>query len=261
MANGISSHLIPPLRGGLIVSVQADEGSPLNRPEIIAALAQAVAVPGVVALRLNGPGNITAVRGVTGLPIIGLFKEYGPDGRVWITPTFARAAALAEAGANIIALDATWRARLPGESVGDLIGRIHTTLGVPVMADISSEAEGLEAAEAGADLVGTTLAGYTRPPFADPLDPPDLELIRRLAPRLSIPLVAEGRLNTPALARQALEAGAHAVVVGSMITRPEVIARSFVKALASPPKFSSVEHPSPGVKSSSRRGGEDGGKG
>jgi putative N-acetylmannosamine-6-phosphate epimerase len=244
MPEDIFSTLIARFKGGLIVSVQADEGSPLNRPEIIAALAQAVSVPGVLGLRINGPENIAAVRAVSTLPIIGLYKEYDPDGRVWITPTFARAQALARAGADILALDATRRDRFPGESVGALIDRIHTILGVPVMTDISSEEEGLEAAAAGANLVGTTLSGYARPPFADPLDPPDLDLIARLAPALPVPVIAEGRFNSPALARQALEAGAQAVVVGSMITRPEVIARAFVTALA----------PSPGAKSAPGEG-------
>jgi putative N-acetylmannosamine-6-phosphate epimerase len=223
--------LIASLKGGLIVSVQADEASPLNRPEILAAMAQSVAVPGVVGLRMNEPRNVQAVRPRTNLPIIGIFKTYGEDGRVWITPDFDKARRLAEAGADFIALDAAFRDRAGGESVPDLVGQIHLRLSLPVMADISNDEEGAAAAEAGADLVGTTLAGYTRPPFADPLDPPDLELVARLAAALRVPVIAEGRYNTPGLARQALDAGAHAVVVGSMITRPEVIARSFVRAI------------------------------
>ncbi len=222
---------IKALKGGLIVSVQASEASPLNRPEILAALAQAAAVPGVVGLRMNEPKNIQAARPRVRLPIIGIFKTYGPDGRVWITPDFEKARLLAGAGADMIALDATGRSRAAGESLQELIEKIHQSLDLPVMADISSAEEGAAAAKMGADLVGTTLSGYTRPPFADPLDPPDLGLVARLAAALPVPVIAEGRYNTPALARQALEAGAHAIVVGSMITRPDLIARSFVQAL------------------------------
>ncbi len=227
-----STNILESLKNGLIVSVQAGEGSPLNRPEILAAMAQqATAVPGVVGLRMNEPKNIQSVRHRVSLPIIGIFKAYGADGRVWITPDFEKARRLAEAGANIIALDATDRSRAPGESVRELVEKIHQRLDLPVMADISSKEEGVAAAEMGVDLVGTTLSGYTRPPFAGPFDPPDLELVARLAAALRVPVIAEGRYNTPALARQALEAGAYAVVVGSMITRPDMIARSFVQAL------------------------------
>ncbi len=225
------STSIEALKGGLIVSVQAGESSPLNRPEILAALARAVVVPGVVGLRMNAPANIAAARAVVALPIIGIFKAYGADGRVWITPDFEKARRLAEAGANIIALDATDRSRSPGESVRELVEKIHQRLSLVVMADISNKEEGVAAAEMGVDLVGTTLSGYTCPPFAGPFDPPDLELVARLAAALRVPVIAEGRYNTPALARQALEAGAYAVVVGSMITRPDMIARSFVQAL------------------------------
>ena len=227
----MNDEIISRLKTGLIVSVQANEGSPLNRPEILAALARTVVLPGVVGLRMNAPENIAAARVAVRLPIIGIHKTYDPQGRVWITPDFAKARSLAEAGADIIALDATERQRPTGESLGELIANIHSQLGLPVMADIACYEEGMAAADMGADLVATTLAGYTRLPYAESHDPPDLALVTRLSPVLSVPLIAEGRYNTPALARQALEAGAHAVVVGSMITRPDLIARSFVQAL------------------------------
>jgi len=223
------ANLIEALRGGLIVSVQEDAGSPLDSPQTIAALAQAVAIPGVVGLRINDPKNIQAVRQVVDLPILGIFKTYGEDGRVRITPRYEMAQACVEAGASIIALDPS--SVEPVDALGQLIDRLHTRLNVPVMADVASVADGLAACQAGADLLATTLSGYARPPFADLLDPPDLGLVRRLAQATPVPVIAEGRYNTPDLARQALEAGAFAVVVGSAITRPEVITRMFVRAI------------------------------
>jgi N-acylglucosamine-6-phosphate 2-epimerase len=226
-----TAELLDTLKGGLIVSVQQDQGNPLNRPEVIAALAQVAAVPGVVGLRLNEPRNIRAVRAVIDLPVIGIYKVHPPGERAWITPSYEEARQLVEAGAHILAVDATERARPAGETFEALCAAIHQRLGLPVMADIATFEEGLAAARAGADLVATTLSGYTQAPFADPLAPPDLALVQRLHAALDLPVIAEGRYNTPALVRQALEVGAHAAVVGSAITRPDVIARMFVRAL------------------------------
>jgi N-acylglucosamine-6-phosphate 2-epimerase len=238
MSERVAGSLLS-LKGGLVVSVQADGGDPLDDPAIIAALARTVAVPGCRALRINGPANIRAVRAAVDRPIIGIYKWRAGEGgagkgagRVWITPAFEMAQACREAGADVIALDATAVSPRPfGDSVSELISRIHGELGVPVLADVSDLAEGVAAAAAGADMVGSTLAGYVRSPLAGPFDPPDLALVEQLARAVSVPVIAEGRYNTPALARQALDAGAWAVVVGSAITRPALIARSFVEAL------------------------------
>jgi len=229
---GMWDGLFAGLAGGLIVSVQADAESPLCEPRIIAAMARAVAVPGCVGLRINSPEHIRAVRAAVALPIIGIDKHRGADGRVWITPTLAAARACVEAGADIVALDATHSPRPFAESVAELIARIHRELAVPVMADVATLDEGVAAAQAGADLVASTLSGYVGECHADPFDAPDLELVANLARALAVPVIAEGRYNTPELARQALQAGALAVVVGSAITRPELIAASFVRALA-----------------------------
>lgn len=220
------------LAGGLIVSVQAEAGSPLDDPQIIAALAREVAVPGCVALRINSPAHIRAVREAVALPIIGIDKRYTADRRVWITPTFEAARKCALAGATIVAIDATGGPRAFGEEVPELIGRIHGELGLPVMADVACLEEGVAAARAGADLVASTLSGYVPVRRASPYDPPDLQLVADLARAVGVPVIAEGRYNTPALAGQALRAGALAVVVGSAITRPGLIAASFARELA-----------------------------
>jgi putative N-acetylmannosamine-6-phosphate epimerase len=226
------NDLIASMEDGLIVSVQADLESPLGDPHVIAALAQSVTVPGCVGLRINSPDNIRATRTVVGLPIIGIYKFHTSDGRVRITPTFEAAHACVDAGADIVALDATTSPRAFGEPMHDLTRHIRTDLNAPVMADVSNLEEGIAAAQAGADLVATTLSGYVQLPFASPFDPPDLALVSELARDLSVPVIAEGRYNTPELALQALQAGAFAVVVGSAITRPGLITERFVRTLA-----------------------------
>lgn len=215
--------------GALIVSCQADAGSPFDHPELIAAFARAAVMGGAAGLRLEGAANITAVRSRESLPIIGLIKRRGGDGDgsdgVYITPDVADVEAVHEAGAGIIAFDATLRPRpVP---VAELVREIHAR-GRLALADIATAKEAVAALYAGADMVSTTLSGYT--PYSPKLEGPDLELIGELA-ALGIRPLAEGRLRTPAEAAAALERGAWAVVVGSAITRPEVVTSWFVAAL------------------------------
>ncbi len=220
--------LLTRLRGRLIVSCQALPGSPLRYPEIIAALAQCAERGGAGGVRVDGPADIAAVRRVVSVPIIGIQKILGSS-PVYITPTLEAARAVAEAGADIVAVQAT-RERDPGDVLlPDLIMRIHEEYGIPVMADVSTVDEGLAAAAAGADLVATTLAGYT--PRSHQIKGPDLDLVRDLARRSPVPVVAEGRISTPEEARAALHAGAWAVVVGRAITMPEAITERFVRAV------------------------------
>jgi N-acylglucosamine-6-phosphate 2-epimerase len=220
---------IEQLKGGLIVSCQARPGEPLYDSRIMAAMAQSVISGGAVGIRANTPSDIRAIRAVTALPIIGLYKLVSPDSEVYITPTFTAAQQIAEAGADIIALDATPRKRPGNETVSDLINKIHNQLHKPVMADISIFEEGIAAEQAGADMVSTTLSGYTS--YSPQQSEPDLELVRQLAKRLKIPVIAEGRIFTPEELIAAFKSGAYAVVIGSAITRPQVITERFVKAI------------------------------
>jgi N-acylglucosamine-6-phosphate 2-epimerase len=220
---------IPRLAGGLIVSCQASSHEPLYGPTFMAALALAAARGGAVAIRANGPDDIASIRAAVDLPIIGIWKVALPGVGVRITPAVEHARAVAAAGASIIALDATDRARSDRVAVADLIARVRDETGLPVMADVSSVAEGLDAEAAGADLIATTLAGYTDD--APATAGPDLALVADLAPRLRVPLVAEGRISTPEEAAMAIELGAFAVVVGHAITRPEWITSRFVAAI------------------------------
>ncbi|MBI5878523.1 MAG: putative N-acetylmannosamine-6-phosphate 2-epimerase [Chloroflexi bacterium] len=216
------------LRGGLIVSCQADDDSPLHSPRAMALMAQAAALGGAVGTRVNGPADVRAVRKATRLPIIGIYKQRDPRWPVYITPTFAAARAVALAGADIIAIDAAHRARRGAVSPEELIRQIQRELRKPVMADVDSLAEGIAAAEAGADMLATTMAGYTgsRPRT----EGPDLELLAELAARVRVPVICEGRVRNADDLRAAFAAGAFAVVVGNAITNPIAITQNFSNA-------------------------------
>ncbi|MDH3637519.1 MAG: N-acetylmannosamine-6-phosphate 2-epimerase [Gammaproteobacteria bacterium] len=214
---------------GLIVSCQARRGDALYGSLLMARMAAAAEQGGAVAIRADGHDDIGAIRAATTLPIIGITKNYYPGSAVYITPTFADAAEAVTAGAVAVALDATPRPRPHGEELQALIDRVHVELDVPVMADISSFHEGARAEQLGADAVATTLAGYVGecPPTKDP----DMGLVDGLSQALRIPVIAEGRYQSPAEAVAALQLGAYAVVVGSAITRPHAITERFVSAI------------------------------
>lgn len=218
--------VVEALRGHLVVSCQARPGEPLHGPDHMTAMALSALAGGAVALRLEGPEDIAAVRAVTGVPIIGLWKV-GAEG-VYITPTLAAVDAVLEAGADVVAVDATDRPRPDGSTVADAVARIHAA-GRLVMADVATVEQGRAAVRAGADLVGSTLSGYT----GDGPVPegPDLDLVGALAAAVPVPVVAEGRIGTPEQAAEALRRGAWTVVVGGAITRPSVITATFVRAL------------------------------
>lgn len=215
--------------GGLIVSCQADQGSPLDAPEILAGMAAAAEHGGASGIRANLPRNIAAIRARVTVPVIGIFKKTRIGYDVYITPTFEEARAVAEAGADVIAVDATARPRPDGETLERLIGRIHRELRLPVMADIATLEEAERAAELGADLVATTLCGYTDETID--WDVPNRQLIESIARHVPIPLVAEGRVHTPQMARQVQAWGAQAVVVGTAITDIAWVTRQYRDAL------------------------------
>jgi N-acylglucosamine-6-phosphate 2-epimerase len=221
----ITADLLRP--GSLVVSCQAGPGNPFHSPEPMALMARAAEAGGAAAIRANGAADVAAIRAVTRLPIIGLNK-LGDPGGVFITPTFESAVGIVEAGADLIALDGTLRPRPDGADLAGQIDRIHRELGVPVLADVDTLEAGLAAREAGADLVATTLSGYTngRTPSG-----PDVELVRQLAAKLDCPVVAEGRIRTPEDVRAVCAAGAHAVVVGYAITNPMDITARLVGAI------------------------------
>lgn len=221
-------------RGSLVVSCQARADNPLHGPALMAAMAQAAEQGGAAGLRVAGVEDIAAVRAVSALPIIGLIKRFDPKFPVYMTPSLADADAVIAAGADIIAIDATARAR-DGEPVIEIIKALTHRQHRCVVADVATLAEGLAAARAGARVVATTLSGYTGTSQAPRGTPPDLELVSALVAQCSVPVIAEGRYDTPDLAAEALRRGAHAVVVGTAITNPREITRRFVKGLGTMP--------------------------
>lgn len=207
------------------MSCQALPNTPLDNPEILAAIAKSVELGGASGLRANGASNIAAMRKVSSLPIIGIHKTSNRE-VTFITPLFEHAREVALAGADIIALQATNPRNGVCTPLPTLIGQIHSQLGIGVIADISTLAEAEEAIEAGADLVATTLSGYTRHTLHR--EKPDLDLVYQIAKR-GIPVIAEGRYHTPEHVVQALENGALAVVAGTIITMPDRITRQFLE--------------------------------
>ncbi len=220
------AHFIAQVRGRLIVSCQALEDEPLHGAAIMARMALAAAQGGAAAIRANGVDDIRAIRQMVSLPIIGLYKA-GDEG-VYITPTIEHVHAVLDAGADVVAFDATHRPRPNGETTADFIRAIHARGGL-ALADVSTLAEGLQAQAFGADFVAPTLAGYTD--YSAQLEGPDIDLIQQLVTQLSVPVIAEGRIRTPQEAAQALQTGALAVVVGSAITRPQLITAEFARAM------------------------------
>jgi N-acylglucosamine-6-phosphate 2-epimerase len=225
--------------GALVVSCQAGPGNPFFSPELMALMARAAEAGGAGAIRANGAADVAAIRAGTDLPIIGLNKLGDPAG-VFITPTFASAVEIVVAGADLIALDGTLRPRPDGGELRTQIARIHDELGVPVLADVDSVKAGIAARADGADLIATTLSGYTN---GSTSQGPDLELVRQLATKLDCPVIAEGRIRTPEDVRAVCEAGAYAVVVGSAITNPMDITARLVAAIPALPRQDATDEP------------------
>ena len=210
--------------GGLIVSCHPVPGSPLDKPDIVAAMALAAEQAGAVALRIEGVDNLRATRALVSVPIIGILKRDLDDSPVRITPFLEDVDALAQAGADIIAVDGTDRVR--PATVDALLARIHQHQ-LLAMTDCSSLEDGLACQRRGAEIIGTTLSGYTTP---DTPDEPDLALVKVLHDA-GCRVIAEGRYNTPAQAAEAMRHGAWAVTVGSAITRLEHICQWYNTAL------------------------------
>lgn len=220
--------MLDALRHGLVVSCQPVDGGPMDDPRIITAMAKAAIAGGANGVRIEGVSNVKAVRAAIDQPIIGIVKRDLEDSPVRITPFLTDVAALADAGADIIAYDATFRNRpIPCVEIVAAI-KSHDCL---VMADCSSAADAVIALRHLADVLGTTLSGYTED--TKHLGPePDIELLRKFK-QLGGFVMAEGRFGTPQLARAALDAGADCVTVGTPLTRLEVNTAAFKDALRS----------------------------
>ncbi len=215
------------IRGGLIVSCQDSAGDAFESPECAARFAKAAMDGGACGIRANGGPDIAAVRAATGLPVIGIRKRSMKDGRILITPSLDDARELVEAGAAAVAMDCTRR----GQSFGalDRIASIRRKLGVPVLADIATREEAAAAEQAGAEMVLSTMRGYTDETAAIKRFQP--EFIAQLRGAVHVPVIAEEMIGRPEEAQSAARAGAWAVIVDTAITRPHEVTRGFAKAV------------------------------
>lgn len=224
-----AQELATTLQGKLIVSCQAPPGDPMRETSTLVRLALSAVAGGGSAIRANDPEVVAAITAAVDLPVIGLWKD--GDVGVFITPSVRHALAVAEAGAAVVAADATDRPRPDGSTFAELVEAVHAA-GALVMADVSTLAEGVAAAELGADFVSTTLSGYV--PGTPKQTGPDLDLVSALSAAIGVPVVAEGRINTPQEAAEALARGAHSVVVGTAITAPTALTARFVAGITRP---------------------------
>jgi N-acylglucosamine-6-phosphate 2-epimerase len=230
----MNNNIFESLKGKLVVSCQAEDGSPFNSPEGVTAFAQSAIRGGAAGIRTCGIEKTSSIVHNVSVPVIGLTKSYFPDGTVCITGKFNDVQQLIEAGASIIAVDGTQRLREGGLTGADYIRVIKKKYDVLIMADIATADEALACYKAGADCVSTTLCGYT-PDTKQLLDShrPSFSILGRCLQILppDYPVFAEGRFNTPEDSRLAIEFGAWAVVVGSAITRPHLITEWFVDSI------------------------------
>ncbi|HCT3322568.1 TPA: N-acetylmannosamine-6-phosphate 2-epimerase [Enterobacter cloacae] len=220
------------LKGRLVVSCQALENEPLHSPFIMSRMALAARQGGAAAIRANSVVDIEAIKEQVTLPVIGIIKREYPDSEVFITATMKEVDELMTVSPAIIALDATDRARPGGESLATLVTRIRTRYpSVLLMADIATVDEAVMAQALGFDCVGTTLYGYTAQTAGHALPDDDCQFLKAVLAAVTVPVVAEGNVDTPERAARCLALGAHMVVVGGAITRPQQITERFMAAI------------------------------
>ncbi len=219
---------IESLKGNLIVSCQALEDEPLHSSYIMSKMALAALEGGARGIRANSIEDIRAIKKEVTLPIIGIIKQDYDDSEVRITPTMKEMDALYNEGVDVIAFDATQRVRPNGACLETFLSEIRNKYpDQMLMADVSTAEEARIAHLAGIDIVATTLVGYTA--YTEGRDP--LQVLEEILKIVSIPVIAEGNINTPEKASRALSLGAYAIVVGSAITRPQLITKQFINKM------------------------------
>ncbi len=220
--------MLEKVKGKLIVSCQALLDEPLHSSFIMGKMALAAKQGGAVAIRAQGSEDINEIKKVTNLPVIGIIKKNYDDSKIYITPTIKEVNELLTTDCEMIALDATNRKRPNGENIKDLVDVIHQN-GRLAMADISTLEEGIEAEKMGFDCISTTLSGYT--PYSRQSDEVDFDLLVELLETVNIPIICEGKINTPDQLKKAFDLGAYSAVVGGAITRPQQITKRFTNIL------------------------------
>ena len=220
------------LKGKLIVSCQALPHEPLHSSFIMGRMALAAKEGGAYGIRANTKEDIAEIQTQVDLPVIGIVKRDYEDSKVYITPTMKEINELMEVRPDIIALDATHSLRPGGRTLDEFYRDIRKSYPEQLlMADCSTVEEALFADQLGFDFIGTTLVGYTDQSKSLKIESNDFEIIRQIVAKVKHRVIAEGNINTPEKARRVIELGAFSVVVGSIITRPQLITKSFAEAL------------------------------
>jgi len=220
------------LKGKLIVSCQALENEPLYSDFIMGRMALAAKMGGASGIRANSVVDIKEIKKQVDLPIIGIIKKDYDDSEVYITPTMKEVDALIEVGVDIIAMDATKRLRPGKKSLKDFFSEVRKKYPNQIfMADCSTVDEAVFADEIGFDFIGTTMVGYTKESEGLKIEANDFEILRDILAKVKHNVIAEGNINTPKKCKRVIELGAYSVVVGSIITRPQLITKEFTKAL------------------------------
>lgn len=220
------------LKGKLIVSCQALPHEPLHSSFIMGRMALAAKEGGAVGIRANTKEDIKEIQSQVDLPIIGIVKRDYEDSKVYITPTMKEVEELMEVKPEIIAVDATSAVRPEGLTLAEFFQQIKEKYPDQLlMADCSTVEEALYADELGFDFIGTTMVGYTEQSKGDKIEANDFEILRKIVAGAKNKVIAEGNINTPEKVKRVIELGAFSVVVGSIITRPQLITRSFAEVL------------------------------
>lgn len=220
------------LEGKLIVSCQALPHEPLHSSFIMGRMALAAKEGGASGIRANTREDIAEIQGQVDLPVIGIVKRDYENCNVYITPTMKEIDELMEVKPEIIALDATIDKRPGGVSLDEFFAQVKEKYPNQLfMADCSTVEEALHADEIGFDFIGTTMVGYTKQSEGLKIEENDFEILRKIVAGVKHPVIAEGNINTPEKAKRVIELGAYAVVVGSIITRPQLITKAFSEAL------------------------------
>lgn len=232
---------IKALKGQLIVSCQALPQEPLHSSFIMGRMARAAKEGGAAGIRANTKEDIKEIQEVTGLPIIGIVKRDYPDSAVYITPTMKEIKELMEVKPEIVAIDATGALRPGNVTLADFFHQIKEKYPEQkLMADCSTIEEALFADELGFDFIGTTMVGYTPQSKGLKIEENDFEILRTILKKVKHPVIAEGNVNSPEKAKRVIELGSYAVVVGSSITRPQLITKGYAEAVNSVEKETTV---------------------
>ena len=225
--------MVGEIKKHLIVSCQALEDEPLHSSLIMSRMAVAAMQGGAKGIRANSVKDIEAIKKAVPLPVIGIIKRDYKDSDVYITPTYEDVDHLVQVGCDIIAMDATKQLRLNQQSLDEFFKAVKNKYPHQLfMADCSTVAEAKHADQLGFDFIGTTLVGYTPQSQNSRIDANDFKIIREIVKNVKHPVIGEGNIDTPSKVKRALELGCYSVVVGSMITRPQLITKKFVDEIS-----------------------------